>query len=179
MWNQSWRPESNYLISLLWVPYTAIPALKPVVYDLFLLRGTVKSEVGKDLETQREVVVSMLLRLVQYHQVSLFFFRDDVKFWLLPLLKHFNTIILRLCSLFVNYQKILLCSSFLFIYLFIFFFYTETILKYENHFFTGFGYVCAGAAAMPSWEWGTMETTVSSSHGCGAACNVQATGEIQ
>ncbi|GFR89453.1 huntingtin [Elysia marginata] len=46
----------------------AIPALKPVVYDLFLLRGTVKSEVGKDLETQREVVVSMLLRLVQYHQ---------------------------------------------------------------------------------------------------------------
>ncbi|RUS73694.1 hypothetical protein EGW08_018541 [Elysia chlorotica] len=46
----------------------AIPALRPVVYDLFLLRGTVKSEVGKDLETQREVVVSMLLRLVQYHQ---------------------------------------------------------------------------------------------------------------
>ncbi|GFO37998.1 huntingtin-like [Plakobranchus ocellatus] len=46
----------------------AIPALKPVVYDLFLLRGTVKSEVGKDLETQREVVVSMLLRLVQYYQ---------------------------------------------------------------------------------------------------------------
>ncbi|KAH9487495.1 hypothetical protein Btru_075739 [Bulinus truncatus] len=46
----------------------AIPALRPVVYDLFLLRGTVKSEVGKDLETQREVVVSMLLRLVQYYQ---------------------------------------------------------------------------------------------------------------
>ena len=62
------------------MPYTAIPALKPVVYDLFLLRGTVKSEVGKDLETQREVVVSMLLRLVQYHQVSLLFCRDDVKF---------------------------------------------------------------------------------------------------
>ncbi|XP_005093645.2 huntingtin [Aplysia californica] len=46
----------------------AIPALRPVVYELFLLRGTVKSEVGKDLETQREVVVSMLLRLVQYYQ---------------------------------------------------------------------------------------------------------------
>ncbi|CAG5125625.1 unnamed protein product, partial [Candidula unifasciata] len=46
----------------------AIPALRPVVYDLFLLRGTVKSEVGKDLETQREVVVSMLLRLVHCYQ---------------------------------------------------------------------------------------------------------------
>lgn len=49
---------------------SAIPALRPVVYDLFLLRGTVKSEVGKDLETQREVVVSMLLRLVHCYQVS-------------------------------------------------------------------------------------------------------------
>nr|KAG5686381.1 hypothetical protein BaRGS_018689 [Batillaria attramentaria] len=46
----------------------AIPALQPIVYDLFLLRGTARSEVSKELETQREVVVSFLLRLIQYHQ---------------------------------------------------------------------------------------------------------------
>ncbi|KAK7109044.1 hypothetical protein V1264_013160 [Littorina saxatilis] len=46
----------------------AIPALQPIVYDLFLLRGTSRSDVSKELETQREVVVSMLLRLIQYHQ---------------------------------------------------------------------------------------------------------------
>ncbi|KAL8615828.1 hypothetical protein ACOMHN_048536 [Nucella lapillus] len=46
----------------------AIPALQPIMYDLFLLRGTARSDVSKELETQREVVVSMLLRLIQYHQ---------------------------------------------------------------------------------------------------------------
>ncbi|XP_071090376.1 huntingtin-like isoform X1 [Haliotis cracherodii] len=46
----------------------AIPALRCVVYDLFLLRGNSKSDVGKELETQREVVVSMLLRLINYYQ---------------------------------------------------------------------------------------------------------------
>jgi huntingtin len=46
----------------------AIPALQPIVHDLFLLRGTSRSDVSKELETQREVVVSMLLRLVRYHQ---------------------------------------------------------------------------------------------------------------
>ncbi|XP_029645621.1 huntingtin isoform X2 [Octopus sinensis] len=46
----------------------AIPALQPIVYDLFLLRGTNKSDGGKDLETQREVVVSMLLRLINFYQ---------------------------------------------------------------------------------------------------------------
>ncbi|XP_052100645.1 huntingtin-like [Mytilus californianus] len=46
----------------------AIPALKPIVYDLFLLRGVNKADISKDLETQREVIVSMLLRLIQYYQ---------------------------------------------------------------------------------------------------------------
>lgn len=46
----------------------AIPALQPIVYDLFLLRGNNKSDGGKDLETQREVVVSMLLRLINFYQ---------------------------------------------------------------------------------------------------------------
>uniref|UniRef100_A0A8C7ABF9 Huntingtin n=1 Tax=Neovison vison TaxID=452646 RepID=A0A8C7ABF9_NEOVI len=47
----------------------AIPALQPIVHDLFVLRGTNKADAGKELETQKEVVVSMLLRLVQHHQV--------------------------------------------------------------------------------------------------------------
>ncbi|XP_060568114.1 huntingtin-like isoform X3 [Ruditapes philippinarum] len=46
----------------------AIPALQPIVHDLFLLRGASKSDISKELETQREVIVSMLLRLIQYHQ---------------------------------------------------------------------------------------------------------------
>lgn len=48
---------------------TAIPALQPIVHDLFVLRGANKADAGKELETQKEVVVSMLLRLIQYHQV--------------------------------------------------------------------------------------------------------------
>ncbi|XP_077136171.1 huntingtin isoform X3 [Ranitomeya variabilis] len=47
----------------------AIPALQPIVHDLFVLRGANKADAGKELETQKEVVVSMLLRLIQYHQV--------------------------------------------------------------------------------------------------------------
>ncbi|XP_055770674.1 huntingtin-like [Salvelinus fontinalis] len=47
----------------------AIPALQPIVHDLFVLRGSNKADAGKELETQKEVVVSMLLRLIQYHQV--------------------------------------------------------------------------------------------------------------
>lgn len=49
---------------------SAIPALQPIVHDLFVLRGTNKADAGKELETQKEVVVSMLLRLIQYHQVG-------------------------------------------------------------------------------------------------------------
>lgn len=48
---------------------TAIPALQPIVHDLFVLRGSNKADAGKELDTQKEVVVSMLLRLIQYHQV--------------------------------------------------------------------------------------------------------------
>ncbi|XP_060044468.1 huntingtin isoform X2 [Erinaceus europaeus] len=47
----------------------AIPALRPVVHDLFVLRGANKADAGKELETQKEVVVSMLLRLIRHHQV--------------------------------------------------------------------------------------------------------------
>ncbi|XP_023232349.1 huntingtin-like [Centruroides sculpturatus] len=47
----------------------AIPALQPIVEDLFLLRGSNKLDSGKELDTQKEVVVSMLLRLVHYPQV--------------------------------------------------------------------------------------------------------------
>ncbi|XP_051558828.1 huntingtin-like isoform X3 [Myxocyprinus asiaticus] len=47
----------------------AIPALQPIVHDLFVLRGSNKADAGKELDTQKEVVVSMLLRLIQHHQV--------------------------------------------------------------------------------------------------------------
>ncbi|XP_069698723.1 huntingtin isoform X2 [Periplaneta americana] len=49
-----------------------IPALVPVVEDVFLVRGAGAGSSGldlKELDTQREVLVSMLLRLVEYHQV--------------------------------------------------------------------------------------------------------------
>ncbi|XP_041477605.1 huntingtin-like isoform X1 [Lytechinus variegatus] len=46
-----------------------VPALKPLVHDLFILRANNKSESAKELDTQREVVVSMLLRLIHYSQV--------------------------------------------------------------------------------------------------------------
>ncbi|XP_070540509.1 huntingtin-like isoform X2 [Ptychodera flava] len=47
----------------------AIPALRPIVHDLFVLRGSNKSDSVKELDTQREVVISMLIRLIQYHEV--------------------------------------------------------------------------------------------------------------
>ncbi|XP_074614489.1 huntingtin-like isoform X2 [Acropora palmata] len=47
----------------------AIPALQPIIYDLFVLRTAGKSDGGQGLETQREVVLSMLLRLVHYSEV--------------------------------------------------------------------------------------------------------------
>ena len=56
---------------MLFFPSTAIPALQPIVHDLFVLRGSNKADAGKELDTQKEVVVSMLLRLVQHHQVRL------------------------------------------------------------------------------------------------------------
>lgn len=46
-----------------------IPALQAIVEDLFLLPSTNRTESRKELETQREVVVSVLLRLVRYPQV--------------------------------------------------------------------------------------------------------------
>lgn len=64
----------------------AIPALQPIVHDLFVLRGSNKADAGKELETQKEVVVSMLLRLVQYHQVYII---NKVHCTQHPLVKYF------------------------------------------------------------------------------------------
>lgn len=49
--------------------FIVIPALKPVVEDLFLLRSMNKMDIGKELDAQREVVVSTLFKLVYYPQV--------------------------------------------------------------------------------------------------------------
>ena len=62
------KTKDRELVSVLFV-ITAIPALQPIVHDLFLLRGANKSDISKELETQREVLVSMLLRLINYYQV--------------------------------------------------------------------------------------------------------------
>ncbi|CAN8023979.1 unnamed protein product [Ixodes persulcatus] len=47
-----------------------IPALQAIVEDLFLLPSANRTDSRKELETQREVVVSVLLRLVQYPEAS-------------------------------------------------------------------------------------------------------------
>lgn len=49
--------------------YSAIPALCPIVYDLFDPQATGRNENSKELETQREVFISMLLRLAQFPEV--------------------------------------------------------------------------------------------------------------
>lgn len=59
---------------ILTVVSLGIPALLPVVEHGFLSKssgssGTIDAE---ELETQREVMVAMLLRLVEYHQVLLY-----------------------------------------------------------------------------------------------------------
>ncbi|GFT39474.1 huntingtin [Nephila pilipes] len=51
-----------------------IPALQPVIEDLFLLRSMNKMDVGKELDAQREVVISTLFKLVYYPQVLELFF---------------------------------------------------------------------------------------------------------
>ncbi|XP_057306791.1 huntingtin-like isoform X2 [Hydractinia symbiolongicarpus] len=47
----------------------AIPALKPIVQDLFATQSQVRADTSKDLDTQREVVVSMLLRVINFPEV--------------------------------------------------------------------------------------------------------------
>ena len=47
----------------------AIPALRPVVQDLFISKNQARADTGKELDTQREVAFSMLLRLTQYPAV--------------------------------------------------------------------------------------------------------------
>jgi len=60
----------------LFADVVAFPALQCVVFDLFIVRPANKSNLSKDLETQQEVVISMLLRLLQHHQVVISMFFD-------------------------------------------------------------------------------------------------------
>lgn len=57
---------TSVVMCVVWI---AIPSLQCIVNDLFIVRAMNKSDAGKDLETQREVVISMLLRLLQHYQV--------------------------------------------------------------------------------------------------------------
>jgi hypothetical protein len=72
--NSNTAPSSKTRRDELVLCCLGIPALVPVVEDVFLIRGSssTSSFDMKELDTQREVLVSMLLRLVEYHQVSLF-----------------------------------------------------------------------------------------------------------
>ncbi|XP_008191527.2 huntingtin [Tribolium castaneum] len=46
-----------------------IPALEPIVENIFLTRNKSNTADAKELETTRDVVLSMLLRLYEYHEV--------------------------------------------------------------------------------------------------------------
>lgn len=46
-----------------------IPALEPIVENIFLTRNKSNTVDAKELETTRDVVLSMLLRLYEYHGV--------------------------------------------------------------------------------------------------------------
>ena len=50
---------------------SAIPALKPVVHDLFISKNQARADSPKELDTQREVAFTMLLRLTQYPEVRI------------------------------------------------------------------------------------------------------------
>jgi hypothetical protein len=52
-------------------PVLGIPALRPVIEHLFLSNSTGTSDL-KELETLREVILTMLLRLAEYPQVCVF-----------------------------------------------------------------------------------------------------------
>ena len=47
----------------------AIPALQPIVNDLFVVRRAAKEEETRELDTQREYVVSMLFRILVHPEV--------------------------------------------------------------------------------------------------------------
>ena len=57
------------LLSVLCAVFSGILALQPLVEDLFLVRSTTSTADQRELDTQREVLCSMLLRLAYYHQV--------------------------------------------------------------------------------------------------------------
>ncbi|XP_045472991.1 huntingtin [Harmonia axyridis] len=46
-----------------------IPALTPIVKDIFLTRNILNTPDSKELETTREVVLSMLVKLIEYHEI--------------------------------------------------------------------------------------------------------------
>ncbi|RZC38340.1 huntingtin-like [Asbolus verrucosus] len=102
-----------------------IPALEPIVENIFLTRNKSSTIDAKELETTRDVVLSMLLRLCEYHQVIdlIVLILDDSKYccnnpekWLrwstqvvnviLPMLKQ-NKIRLDSAEAFVSFRRLL------------------------------------------------------------------------
>lgn len=60
---------TSFFFRIISLPFIAIPALRPIVQDLFTAQSQTRPDSAKDLDTQREVVVSMLLRVVHYPEV--------------------------------------------------------------------------------------------------------------
>lgn len=46
-----------------------VPALQPIVHDLFVLRAGLRQDTTSDIDTQREVTQSMLFRIIEYPEV--------------------------------------------------------------------------------------------------------------
>lgn len=68
-------------------PFThCIPALEPLVENIFLTRNKSNTSDLKELETTRDVVLSMLLRLSEYHEVIdlITLILDDSKYCINP-----------------------------------------------------------------------------------------------
>lgn len=51
---------------------TGIPALAAIVEDVFVARSAQAPADSSELDTQKEVLVAMLLRLVDHHEVFIF-----------------------------------------------------------------------------------------------------------
>ena len=63
----SYVAVSDWLIHIGRLCVSVVPALEPIVHDLFVVRASLKSD---EVSTQREVVLSMLIKLVRFPQVG-------------------------------------------------------------------------------------------------------------
>lgn len=61
------------------VLFAGIPALAAIVEDVFVARSAQAPTDTRELDTQKEVLVAMLLRLVDHHEVAHLFYHIVLK----------------------------------------------------------------------------------------------------